>query len=160
MRGCPPTIGTGTGNVVCTDMLYYPFRNGVWVCLLAHGPINGGGLISGYRPMGLYRIFSIISAVLIFFQHPSTPCLYWRPRLYWRLHLYFFNQYIHTEQEEIHARYHACSFDFHQDRANNRDCAYNVSKGAHSVLVLETVLVMETCAYNREYTVCAELRYV
>ena len=59
-----------------------------------------------------------------------------------------------TEQEEIHARYHACSIDFHQDRANNRDCAYNVSKGAHSVLVLETVLVMETCAYNREYTVC------
>ena len=50
VRGCPPTIGTGTGNVVCTDMLYY----GVWVCLLAHGPINGGGLISGYRPMGLY----------------------------------------------------------------------------------------------------------
>ena len=50
VRGCPPTIGTGTGNVVCTDMLYY----GVWVCLLARGPINGGGLISGYRPMGLY----------------------------------------------------------------------------------------------------------
>ena len=96
-----------------------------------------------------YRIFSIISAVLIFFQHPFTPCLYWRPCLY------FFNQYIHTEQEEIHARYHACSIDFHQDRANNRDCAYNVSKGAHSVLVLETVLVMETCAYNREYTVYA-----
>ena len=57
-----------------------------------------------------------------------------------------FNQYIHTEQEEIHAIYHACSFDFHQDCANNRDRAYNVSKGAHSVLVLETVLVMETCA--------------
>ena len=91
--------------------------------------------------------------MLIFFQHPSTPCLYWRPRLYWRPCLYFFNQYIHTEQEEIHAGYHACSIDFHQDRANNRDCAYNVSKGTHSVLVLETVLVMETCAYNREYTV-------
>ena len=100
-----------------------------------------------------YRIFSIISAVLIYFQHPSTPCLYWKPRLYWRPCLYFFNQYIHREQEEIHAGYHACSIDFHQDRANNRDCAYNVSKGAHSVLVLETVLVMETCAYNREYTV-------
>ena len=40
----------GWPNVVCTDMLYY----GVWVCLLAHGPIYGGGLISGYRPMGLY----------------------------------------------------------------------------------------------------------
>ena len=83
---------------------------------------------------GGYRIFSIISGVLIFFQHPSTPCLF------------FFNQYIHTEQEEIHARYHACSIDFHQGRANNRDRGYNVSKGAHSVLVLETVLVMETWA--------------
>ena len=50
VRGCPPTIGTGTGNIVCTDMLYY----GVWVCILARGPINGGGLIFGYRPMGLY----------------------------------------------------------------------------------------------------------
>ena len=100
---------------------------------------------------GEYRIFSVISAVLIFFQHPSTP------RLYWRLRLYFFNQYIHTKQEEIHARYYACRIDFHQDRANNRDCAYNVSKGAHSVLVLETVLVMETCAYNREYTVCIKI---
>ena len=91
--------------------------------------------------------------MLIFFKHPSTPCLYWRPRLYWRPCLYFFNQYIHTGQEKIRARYHACRIDFHQDRANNRDRAYNVSKGAHSVLVLETVLVMETCAYNREYTV-------
>ena len=54
VRGCPPTVRTGTGNVVCTDMLYYRFCNGVWVCLLAHGPINGGGLISGYRPVGLY----------------------------------------------------------------------------------------------------------
>ena len=53
----------------------------------------------------------------------------------------------------MHARYHACRIDFQQDRANNRDRAYNVSKGAQSVLVLETVLVMETCAYNREYTV-------
>ena len=105
------------------------------------------------EPYQTYRIFSIISAVLLFFQHPSTPCLYWRPRLYWRPCLYFFNQYIHTEQEEIHAKYHACSINFYQDRATNRDCAYNVSKGAHSVLVLETVLVMETCAYNREYTI-------
>ena len=54
VRGCSPTVGTGTGNVACTDMLYYRFRICVWVCLLAHGPINGGGLISGYRPVGLY----------------------------------------------------------------------------------------------------------
>ena len=94
----------------------------------------------------VYRIFSIISAVLIFFQHPSTPRLYWRPCLY------FFNQYIHTEKEEIHARYHACRIDFQQDRA------YNVSKGTQSVLVLETVLIMKTCAYNREYTVCSGCR--
>ena len=31
VRGCPPTVGTGTGNVGCTDMLYYRFRNQVTV---------------------------------------------------------------------------------------------------------------------------------
>ena len=87
------------------------------------------------------------------FSTPLYPVLILDTALKLEPCLYFFNQYIHTEQEEIHARYYARSIDFHQDRANNRDCAYNVSKGAHSVLVLETVLVMETCAYNREYTV-------
>ena len=87
------------------------------------------------------------------FSTPLYPVLILETALIFETVLIFFDQYIHTEQEEIHARYHACSINFHQDRANNGDCAYNVSKGAHSVLVLETVLVMETCAYNREYTV-------
>ena len=66
VHGCPPTVGTGTGNVVCTEMLYYRFRNGVWICLLAHGPINGGGLISGYRPVGLYaRNYGTLNHLLV-----------------------------------------------------------------------------------------------
>ena len=83
-----------------------------------------------------YRIFSIISAVLIFFQHPSTPCFYWRPHLYWRPCLYFFNQYIHTEQEEIHARYHACSIDFQQDRAKAIIFYIYVSRRPHAYVLI------------------------
>ena len=41
-----------------------------------------------------YRMFSIISAELIFFQHTSTP------RLYWRLCLYFFQPILNSMQSK------------------------------------------------------------